>query len=707
MSSSSSITSTDFNHNREFHRRNYGQLSLPMQFRVANNARTIAKDTSKLINKAVAAPRSIKRDVVNSIDKSLGLSDNFSKAVHVAAPIVSSFLPSMSPHEVSTLLSYLPGGPKHDPPPARDAKRRKKNLTKEGVEPNPGPPKKNVLNKISREIVAASGKSHAQKETRAEFQTHMRNIRNGIWRDGIPPRVGAPGDTGVSSHEWNGKSFTKVFDPIGNMSEIFVNHSQARMTSPKIIEKLMDPYGRLVNATTSFNTQSFIYINPGNMFLHPVLSKLACLFQKYRYKHLRLMFRTEAYAASGSNTSSGKVMFVVNSDPTDQGFSDSASLQTYPGSVSGPPFTCYSIDLLKYLKNKDMPLKDYYVNYGANNSTSNNYSNNGGVFLSGAAAASTGILDPRFINEGWLQIAIEGAQSGELGDIFIESQMELIEMRAVLYTPPTLCSKFSMQFSAGAFNGTNNTLMNMSNFTVSTVGGTSNIFFNAVGFYKITMIQIGNAAATAPSVSGGSNITILYDVEGTTNLLSIQGINAASGNFAVGVYNIFVAAVPSINATTNKFSLVHGLGGGAGNATYDINQTCGAMGNALTGSSTIVAPGPNVISNRIQILEEKIKNDEERYNALFKMIETQPKIDQFSLGPIQRIGFSPPEVKIPDSDSESDYTEVESDKYLPSEVSQEALRTLRRITENNTAYAAKVKASVDYLKSQNKIHDSK
>lgn len=131
------------------------------------------------------------------------------------------------------------------------------------------------------------------------------------------------------------------------MSEVYVNHSQARMISPRIVEKLMDPYGRLVNATTAFNTPTFLYLNPGNMFLHPVLSKLACLFQKYRYKHLRLMFRTESYGSSGSAVSSGKVMFTVNSDPTDQGFSDSASMQTYPGSVSGPPFTCYSIDLLK------------------------------------------------------------------------------------------------------------------------------------------------------------------------------------------------------------------------------------------------------------------------------------------------------------------------------------------------------------------------
>jgi hypothetical protein len=280
-------------------------------------------------------------------------------------------------------------------------------------------------------------------------------------------------------------------------------------------------------------------------------------------------------------------------------------------------------------------------------------------------------LDPRFINEGWLQIAIEGAQSGELGDIFIESQMELIEMRAILYTPPSICTKFGVPFVSGAFTA-GNTYMNMSNFSVSYTSNISSVFFNAVGFFKLTMTQSGDATAGTPTLLFGSNITRLYDSGGaSTGVLNNQGLSVASGTSVITELTIFVAAVPSINNATNRIQLTHFLGAtGNGNVFYDIIQTCGAMGNINSGSATIVAPGPNALPDKVNLLESKLDNLSKIFNWLPSMpgtaqfqksseLEPPPKRQKLVIPP-----NSETELKS-DTDSEDGYTTVPCEESLP------------------------------------------
>jgi len=228
----------------------------------------------------------------------------------------------------------------------------------------------------------------------------------------VQPFVGPrqrPG-TAVAQMRKNRKTFSEMLVSDG-LNKALQMHNSASIVDhfPRRMEKVCD----IIPTSTSFAIFQALYLNPGNSVLFPIFSQIAGTYEQFRWRFLRFHYVSEAYTASGSNVSAGKVIMATNADPSDSQFANSTQMENYAGADRGAPFSNFCHDALAALKlNSTMPLKEYFVNPSANSIAPSNDSTSG-----------------KFYDSGLFQFATSGlpsASSVEYGELYVEFEVDMI-----------------------------------------------------------------------------------------------------------------------------------------------------------------------------------------------------------------------------------------------------------------------------------------
>jgi hypothetical protein len=261
-------------------------------------------------------------------------------------------------------------------------------------------PKKHVKSSAMKQRIA-----HLESKLSKKLVVHARKakIPKSMSMKGAPNRVTKSG--GVK-----GNFVSLVTDSV-NVGSVWKNTTAERVTFPIAREKVLD----LASTGTSFQTLVQQYVNPGNSLLFPIFSQIAKNYEEYIPNTLRFYYRTEEYMASGSNVSAGLAALGTNFDPDAPNFPAMTELENYEHSISGPPFSGIIVhDVVgehrKRFKGKgrgDLSLNNYFVNYAPNQ----------------LAPANT---PAKFYDMGNFQLAVNGTQSGVIGELWVEYSFTMI-----------------------------------------------------------------------------------------------------------------------------------------------------------------------------------------------------------------------------------------------------------------------------------------
>jgi len=208
---------------------------------------------------------------------------------------------------------------------------------------------------------------------------------------------------GVTGKGGPNGSVSMVSDGV-NVGSVWKNTTNERVSFPVAREKIAD----LTSASTAFQMLQQLYVNPGNSTLFPIFSQIASCYEEYVPTHLKFMFRTEEYMASGSTVSAGLVGLATNFDANDANFGSMTPLENYEHAISGPPFSGIIVhDVLEQHrrrfkgKARDLSLNNYYVYPSAN-----------------SIAPTTD--QAKWYDMGNFQLACNGAQAGLVGELWVE-----------------------------------------------------------------------------------------------------------------------------------------------------------------------------------------------------------------------------------------------------------------------------------------------
>jgi hypothetical protein len=369
-------------------------------------------------------------------------------------------------------------------------------------------------------------------------------------RKGVKGRrqAGRGGGNAAYNSARYGSGMRTVTDGISIMKTIH-NGSVIEDTFSIRREKIINVVG---SVGSTLNIASQLYINPGNTLLFPIFSQIAATYEQYRVNTLVFSYETEAYAASGSAVSAGKVILATNYDPADSNFSTDTQMENYFNSDRGAPYCEIVHDVLMgdhALRNE--PLKDYFVNSSTN--------------LIAPVADSTA---NKFYDLGNFQLGTQGNvdATSEIGELYVTYSFTMI--RPKQQTPlgqNFLTSHYSglNQTSSNAFVGStrrsgsnvnmtvaNNiiTFLSLGRYTVSYAANAAVVSTPAwtlgAGLVAVNILNnntVGQVFSGAASATGSSSYLLVVDVISLTAATITAGGTVAAGVF----WELFVSQVPS------------------------------------------------------------------------------------------------------------------------------------------------------------------
>jgi hypothetical protein len=403
-----------------------------------------------------------------------------------------------------------------------------------------------------------------------------------------------------------------------NVGSVWKNTTSETVTFPMAREKVSD----LTSASTAFQLLKQYYVNPGNSSLFPIFSQIASCYEEYIPNHLKFIFRTEEYMASGSTVSAGLCAMGTNFDANDANFGNITQLENYEHSISGPPFSgimihdCVEQHQRRFRgKSRDIALNNYYVYNSAN-----------------SIGPSTD--QAKWYDLGNFQVAVNGCQAGLIGELWVEYSFTLIRRKQPEFpiggqaihlkgyaddataasplglTPYTTMSATSTGVAvSGVAPGSTLSVINMagdlSNYTSSTVGlnDATDTLFNLPNASALWLVNVewggatGIAAVPALAASGGAATVV--DYFGSTGG---AGYFLAAGNTAV-MTKVISTTATAVPTTASNLVTVSGLTGMTdGNLDIFISRLPNAL---VTLTSPLTLP---VVDDRISRLEEMFSN---------------------------------------------------------------------------------------------------
>jgi hypothetical protein len=431
---------------------------------------------------------------------------------------------------------------------------------------------KKLLSKTSRQPSAASVRKQKKKKNRKSKHSSMSSALSRGSRKGI----------------------SMVSDGV-NVGSVWKNTTAERVTFPMAREKFSD----LTSTGTTLQTLAQLVINPGNRQLFPIFSEIAKNYEQYECNHLKILYRTEEYMASGSVVSAGLACLATNFDPDAANFATFTQAENYEHSISGAPFSgIIEHDILAEHKKRfgkhnrggsDLSLLNYFVNYSQN-------------------LLAPGTQPAKFFDMGNFQCLVNGTQAGVIGELWIEYSFTLIRRLQQPGAPEGGVVHFS---SIAATTGNNfaAAVQQSGNTLAGITLGVNTITWGAgiPGNYFVSLTVAGGTSASA--ISGNT--------ESVTNLV----ILTSGGTRDVS------AATASLAGTTTSAAMF--------NATVSVTA---AGGNYVLNPSTIVGTGSMdlfviALPSTVLTLEQKIEKEESaqiqhfenRVDSLVKLIELQTR----------------------------------------------------------------------------------
>jgi hypothetical protein len=305
----------------------------------------------------------------------------------------------------------------------------------------------------------------------------------------------------------------------------------------------------IVGSTGStLSLKSQLYLNPGNTVLFPIFSQIAATYEQYRVNTLVFSYETEAYAASGSAVSAGKVILATNFDPADANFSTDTQMENYYNSDRGAPYCEIVHDVLMGDHAlKDEPLKDYFVNSSAN-----------------LIAPTSDSTANKFYDLGNFQLGTQGTvdATSEIGELYVTYSFTMIRPKQQTPLGQNFLSSHyvgSIQTTANAFVGTTQRAGSNINMTVAA----SVITFNSLGRYSVTYLANATSTTTGTTVASAGaafvailnvgnptvvagNATSLYSQTYYVDVTAVGGLVTMANTVVNGTtWDLVVSQVPS------------------------------------------------------------------------------------------------------------------------------------------------------------------
>jgi len=212
--------------------------------------------------------------------------------------------------------------------------------------------------------------------------------------------------TGYNVARYGNSMGSKATDGINIMKTIH-NGSKIEDTFQVRREKVANIIG---STATTLQIIQALYCNPGNSTLFPIFSQIAATYEEWEALLFYFSFETEAYAASGSNVSAGKVILATDYNPSNPVFPTDQAMENYVNSDRGAPYCEIIHDVLGGDHNlKKDPLKNYFVYNSANL----------------AAPAND---NSKFYDLGLFQLGCQGnaSSSAEIGELYVTYQFKMI-----------------------------------------------------------------------------------------------------------------------------------------------------------------------------------------------------------------------------------------------------------------------------------------
>jgi len=403
------------------------------------------------------------------------------------------------------------------------------------VETNPGPPKN--FNKRVKKAIAKRAKAIAPKK-RASKPRRRNRVKNQL----------------SLNKPLMGKSVSLVSDGI-NMGSVWKNTTAERVRFPMAREKFSD----LNSVGTALQTLVQQYINPGNSELFPIFSKIAQNYEQYECNHLRVLYRTEEYTASGSAVSAGLGCLATNFDPDAPNFSTFTQAENYEHSISGAPFSGIVVhDILEEHRARfgnrskravggDLSLNNYYVNYSPNQ-------------------LAPGSTPAKFYDMGNFQFLVNGTQAGLIGELWIEYSFTLIRRLQSPGAPQGGVAHWS-GIAATTANNLNGVLQ--PGFTLPNITMTAATITFPAGQPGNYLVQVNIAGATSASafdyVTSTGGVSPLLIQSGGATRDAVYSVPSLAGTTTNAVMN-----TTTVNVTTAGGTLVFGASTIVGTGTSDV-----------------------------------------------------------------------------------------------------------------------------------------
>jgi len=344
----------------------------------------------------------------------------------------------------------------------------------------------------------------------------------------------------------------------------------------------------IVGSTGStLNIKQQLFLNPGNTVLFPIFSQIAATYEQFRVNTLVFSYETEAYAASGTAVSAGKVILATNYDPADSAFSSDGQMENYFNSDRGAPYCEIVHDVLMGDHAlKDEPLKDYFVNSSAN-----------------LIAPTSDSTNNKFYDLGNFQLGTQGTvdATSEIGELYVTYSFTMIRPKQQTPLGQNLVATHIVESANGTATaaaplGTTGGV-NRAGGNISSVVTTTTFTLPLQGRFMVSGAWVGSTITSSPTYGLGANIvgvSILSDNGGS----NINGFTAIRG-FNIAVFDVTAAGVGAANTVT-----IGGLATMTA-ATADILISQVSSGLLLSSREAKTATINSTLMARLQALESK------------------------------------------------------------------------------------------------------
>jgi len=309
-----------------------------------------------------------------------------------------------------------------------------------------------------------------------------------------------------------------------NSSRVVTNRSTIEDTFSVRREKVAN-----ITGTAAFTISQALYINPGNSTLFPIFSQIAATYEEYRINHLEFTFETEAYTASGTVVSAGKVILATNFDPDDSNFTTDTQMENYVSSVKGPPYApIIEHDVVRAHKtrgstrrgmaNKDFAMNNYFVYPSAN-------------------TIAPGADQGKFYDAGKFQLATSGTGVAEIGELYVTYSFTMIRPKQ---PELGLGGGLAAHFAMTTADATAASPLGLSPYTntLTRSGSTLSLIDSStlVG-YSSTTVGLNNSADTVITLPNVEATWLVQLYWAGTGIAGVPTVAAANGATKLVIYN--------------------------------------------------------------------------------------------------------------------------------------------------------------------------